>query len=84
MLLNALIKKEIIEVTLVEALDQLDPRHKLVLEMVFGLNGTKQRTMVEIAKVLGISNSRVSQIRDAALYKMRFSHPSLRDYFCRS
>lgn len=49
----------------------LDNREKLIIDMRYGLNGKKEMTQKEIAKLLGISRSYVSRIEKAALEKLR-------------
>ena len=59
-------------------LKTLNEREANLLEMLFGLNGEEELTMSEIAKKWGISRTRVSQIRNIALRKMR--HPARAKY----
>lgn len=49
----------------------LDNREKQIIDMRYGLNGKKEMTQKEIAKLLGISRSYVSRIEKAALEKLR-------------
>lgn len=49
----------------------LDKREMQILNMRYGLGGTKELTQREIAKKLGISRSYVSRIETAALEKLR-------------
>ncbi|NLK38165.1 MAG: RNA polymerase sporulation sigma factor SigK [Epulopiscium sp.] len=48
----------------------LKERERLVIEMRYGLNGEKEVTQQEIAKILGISRSYVSRIEKKALKKL--------------
>lgn len=48
----------------------LRPREKKVLEMRYGLRGTKEETQKEIARSLGISRSYVSRIEKKAVNKL--------------
>lgn len=48
----------------------LKDREKLILEMRFGLDGTKPKTQNQIAKYLGISRSYVSRIETKAINKL--------------
>jgi RNA polymerase sporulation-specific sigma factor len=48
----------------------LKDRERLVIEMRYGLNGEKEVTQQEIAKILGISRSYVSRIEKKALKKL--------------
>ena len=48
----------------------LKSREKLIIEMRFGLNGTKPKTQNQIAKMMGISRSYVSRIETKAIGKL--------------
>ena len=48
----------------------LKDREKLILEMRFGLDGTKPKTQNQIAKYLGISRSYVSRRETKAINKL--------------
>lgn len=48
----------------------LKPREKNILEMRFGLDGSKPRTQNEIADMMGISRSYVSRIETKAIGKL--------------
>ena len=48
----------------------LKEREKNILELRFGLNGTKPKTQNEIAKMMGISRSYVSRIETKAIGKL--------------
>ncbi len=48
----------------------LKGREKTILELRFGLNGTKPKTQHEIAEMLGISRSYVSRIETKAIHKL--------------
>lgn len=47
-------------------LSTLKPRHREVLEYLYGLKGGEQLTLVETGEEMGISRERVRQLRDAA------------------
>ena len=49
----------------------LDDREKQIIDMRYGLNGHREMTQKEIAKLLNISRSYVSRIEKAALEKLR-------------
>ena len=42
----------------------------MIIELRFGLNGTKPKTQNEIAKMIGISRSYVSRIETKAIGKL--------------
>ncbi len=48
----------------------LKERERIILQMRYGLNGTKPKTQNEIAKLLGISRSYVSRIETKAIGKL--------------
>lgn len=48
----------------------LKDREKMIIELRFGLNGTKPKTQNEIAKMIGISRSYVSRIETKAIGKL--------------
>ncbi|MBR6697253.1 MAG: RNA polymerase sporulation sigma factor SigK [Lachnospiraceae bacterium] len=48
----------------------LSEREKEILELRYGLNGKKEMTQIEIAKLFGISRSYVSRIESKAIAKM--------------
>lgn len=50
--------------------DVLKDREKLILEMRFGLNGSKPKTQNQIANMMGISRSYVSRIETKAIGKL--------------
>ena len=48
----------------------LKGREKIILELRFGLGGTKPKTQHEIAEALGMSRSYVSRIETKAIHKL--------------
>lgn len=60
---------------LAEAIAKLNEREQLILSLYY----REELTMMEIAKVVGISLSRVSQIREATMGKLRASLEHLRN-----
>ena len=48
----------------------LRDREKLILELRFGLDGSKPKTQKQIAKMMGISRSYVSRIETKAIGKL--------------
>lgn len=67
---------------LLEVLDTLTPREKRVLQMRFGIDDGKPRTLEEVGKEFDVTRERIRQIEAKALRKLR--HPSrskrLKDY----
>ena len=56
---------------------RLRPREQEVLRMRFGLDGSQEQTLKQVAKVLGVTRERVRQIEARALRRLR--HASVRD-----
>lgn len=65
-----------------DALEGLPPREREVLQLRFGLQDKKARTLREVGEILGLSRERVRQIETRALRRLRRSHLSsnLADY----
>ena len=67
---------------LMSVLDTLTPREKKVLELRFGINDGRTRTLEEVGKEFNVTRERIRQIEAKALRKLR--HPSrskkLRDF----
>lgn len=60
-----------------EALEQLDPRERKVIQLRFGFDLDKAMTLSQIGKVVGLSRERVRQIERIALGKIQ-------DWACRT
>jgi RNA polymerase primary sigma factor len=60
------------------ALELLDRRERQILQMRFGLSDGEERSLVEIAEILGMSRERVRTIEQAALTRLRYM-PRFRD-----
>lgn len=54
-----------------EALSQLSPRERKVLELRFGLEDSMSRTLEEVGKEFNVTRERIRQIEAKALKKMR-------------
>ena len=59
-------------------LDSLTPRERRVIQLRFGLDDGRQRTLEEVAKEFGLSRERVRQVEAEALRKLRDSTAALR------
>ena len=74
--------RELLKIHLDEVLDSLSPREKRVLQLRFGLEDGKQRTLQEVGKEFGVTRERIRQIEAKAIRKLK--HPTrakkLRDY----
>ncbi len=74
--------RELLKGQLDEVLDSLSPREKRVLQLRFGLEDGKQRTLEEVGREFGVTRERIRQIEAKAIRKLK--HPTrakkLRDY----
>ena len=52
------------------ALDGLDERERLVMELRYGLGGRRQHSLEEVGREIGVSAQRVRQIESRALMKL--------------
>lgn len=50
-----------------EAVQKLNEREKLIMELRFGLNGKKEHTQKEVAEIIGISQSYISRLEKRIL-----------------
>jgi RNA polymerase primary sigma factor len=62
------------------ALNSLDDRLRLVLQLRFGLAGQPPRSLVEVGRELGVTHERARQLEARALEKLRNLAPDLRGY----
>jgi RNA polymerase primary sigma factor len=58
-----------------ELLATLTPRERKILEMRFGINGKKEHTLEEIARVFALTRERIRQIEAKALSTLRRRSP---------
>jgi len=65
------VEKQELAKRLSEALQTLDARERTILQMRFGLERGEERTLTEVAAVMGVSRERIRQIEQAALAKLR-------------
>jgi RNA polymerase primary sigma factor len=65
---------------LAEALAQLQPRLRALLELRYGLTGRKPLTLEEIGGELGVTRERVRQLEKRALEALEREAPQLRHY----
>ncbi len=65
------VEKQELSARLTEALDSLDPRERKIIQMRFGLERGEERTLSEVAEMMGVSRERIRQIEQAALAKLR-------------
>lgn len=56
---------------LLRAVDELDPRERLIVDMRFGLGGGRELTQKEVADALGISQSYISRLEKKIMTSLR-------------
>jgi RNA polymerase primary sigma factor len=66
--------QELLKVQIQDALSKLTERERLIIELRFGLEDGRFRTLEEVGRVFGITRERIRQIEAKALRKLR--HPS--------
>jgi RNA polymerase primary sigma factor len=66
-----------------EALDGLQDRMRDVIELRYGLDGSKPCTLEEVGTRLGVTRERVRQVEGRALRELELAMPGLRDYLRR-
>ncbi len=54
---------------LLEAVEKLDEREKLIMELRFGLNNRPEKTQKEVADMIGISQSYISRLEKRIIKK---------------
>jgi RNA polymerase primary sigma factor len=62
------------------ALAGLPDRERQVVELRYGLDGEKPRTLEQVGKSLGVTRERVRQLEARALRDLENRHPDLRDH----
>ena len=63
-----------------DVLDSLPARERKVLQLRFGLDDGRSRTLEEVGKELHVTRERIRQIEDRALRKLRHPSRKLKDY----
>jgi RNA polymerase primary sigma factor len=62
------------------ALAGLPDRERRVVELRYGLDGERPRTLEQVGKSLGVTRERVRQLEARALRDLESRHPDLRDF----
>ena len=62
---------------LLEAVEKLDEREKLIMELRFGLNNRPEKTQKEVADMIGISQSYISRIEKRIIKRLKKDMESL-------
>ncbi len=70
-IVNVNIENEVEKQLLLEAVDKLNDREKLIMEMRFGLKDGKERTQKEVADLIGISQSYISRLEKRIIKRLK-------------
>lgn len=70
-IVNKDIESELEKKLLLQAVDKLNSREKLIMEMRFGLNNKKEFTQKQVADQLGISQSYISRLEKKIIRRLR-------------
>ena len=62
---------------LLEAVEKLDEREKLIMELRFGLNNRPEKTQKEVADMIGISQSYISRLEKRIIKRLKQDMESL-------
>ncbi|MBE6879647.1 MAG: RNA polymerase sporulation sigma factor SigE [Ruminococcaceae bacterium] len=65
------IENEVEKKLLHEAVEKLDEREKLIMEMRFGLNNRQEKTQKEVADIIGISQSYISRLEKRIIKQLK-------------
>ncbi len=68
---NGNLENEAEKSILIEVVNQLSPREKVIMEMRFGLKSGKEKTQKEVADLIGISQSYISRLEKRIIKKIR-------------
>ena len=68
---SADIEQEVEINQLMEAVNRLNTRETMIMELRFGLNGNKEHTQKEVADLLGISQSYISRLEKKIIGKLK-------------
>jgi len=74
--------RQILREEMEDLLDQLDQRERRVLELRYGFQDGRERTLEEVGRVFGVTRERIRQIEAQALIRLRGSNSvcRLKDY----
>lgn len=71
------IENEVEKRVLLEAVEKLDEREKLIMELRFGLNNRPEKTQKEVADMIGISQSYISRLEKRIIKRLKKDMESL-------
>lgn len=66
-----LIEDQVDKQLLLSAMEKLNDREKRIVELRFGLSGTKEKTQKEVADMLGISQSYISRLEKRIIKRLK-------------
>lgn len=70
-IINRNIEQELEQRLLLEAIKNLSPREKTIMELRFGINNKKEHTQKEVADMLGISQSYISRLEKKIIGRLK-------------
>ena len=65
------LEEEVEKTLLMQAMNKLSKREKMIMELRFGLNEHKEKTQKEVADYLGISQSYISRLEKRIISKLK-------------
>ena len=65
------IEEEVDKTLLIQAMNKLSKRERMIMELRFGLNQHKEKTQKEVADYLGISQSYISRLEKRIISKLK-------------
>ena len=65
------IEEEVDKTLLMQAMNKLSKRERMIMELRFGLNEHKEKTQKEVADYLGISQSYISRLEKRIISKLK-------------
>jgi len=68
------LRKRILVETINDSLSSLTERQGKILELYYGLNGNRPKTLEQIGEIFGVTRERIRQVREQALKRLR--HPA--------
>ena len=65
------IEEDVDRKLLLDAVNKLEPRERVIITMRFGLDGRPERTQKEVADLLGISQSYISRLEKRIIARLK-------------
>ena len=70
-IINREIENEVEREQLLNCVNKLNEREKMIMEMRFGLNGREEKTQKEVADLIGISQSYISRLEKRIIKRLK-------------